>query len=81
MSSSKNISKKDIKEGVVVSFKITLIFTILFVIINQNFTIRSIGYTFLISAMYSFVLGFAQIVINNLLSKKRDWINHTNLKV
>ena len=75
MSSSKNISKKDIKEGVVVSFKITLIFTILFVIINQNFTIRSIGYTFLISAMYSFGLGFAQGVINDLLSKKWDWIN------
>ena len=81
MSSSKNISKKDIKEGVVVSFKITLIFTILFVIINQNFTIRSIGYTFLISAMYSFGLGFAQGVINDLLSKKWDWINHTNLRV
>ena len=69
------------KKGVIVSFRITLIFTLFFIIINQRFTLESIGYTFLISAMYSFGLGFAQGIINDLLSKKWNWIEQTNQRV
>ena len=81
MNFNKNIVKEDFKKGIIVSFKITLIFTVLFVVINQNFSPSAIGYTLLVSAMYSYGLGFAQGVINDLLSKKWDWINHTKTRV
>ena len=81
MSSAKSDLKKDIKEGLVVSLKITLIFALFFIVINQNFSLKAIGYTILISAMYSFGLGFAQGLINDLLSRKWNWIDHTNIRV
>lgn len=81
MNSESRSLKTSIKEGVVVSLKITLIFAVFFTIINQNFSIKSIGYTLLISAMYSFGLGFAQGFINDVLSKKWDWVTQTNARV
>jgi two-component system LytT family sensor kinase len=81
MNSSSGVAKKQFKEGVIVSLKITLIFAILFILINQNFSFKAIGYTLLISAMYSFGLGFAQGIINDSLSNKWDWIEHTNTRI
>ena len=81
MDSDSGLFKQSIKEGLLVSLKITIIFAVLFVIINQNFSIKAIGYTFFISAMYSYGLGFAQGVINDVLSKKWDWVEHTNTRV
>lgn len=75
------ITKQGIKEGVLVSLKITTIFAVFFTLINQDFSLKSIGYTFLISGMYSFGLGFAQGVINDFLSEKWSWIEHTNTRV
>jgi two-component system LytT family sensor kinase len=81
MNSNSGMTKRQFKEGVIVSLKITLIFALLFTLINQNFSLKAIGYTLLISAMYSFGLGFAQGIINDSLSNKWDWIEHTNTRI
>ena len=81
MNSISGITKRQFKEGVIVSLKITLIFALLFTLINQNFSLKAVGYTLLISAMYSFGLGFAQGIINDSLSNKWDWIEHTNTRI
>ena len=81
MNSNSGMTKRQFKEGVIVTLKITLIFALLFTLINQNFSFKAIGYTLLISAMYSFGLGFAQGIINDSLSNKWDWIEHTNTRI
>ena len=81
MNSNSGMTKRQFKEGVIVSLKITLIFALLFTLINQNFSLKAVGYTLLISAMYSFGLGFAQGIINDSLSNKWDWIEHTNTRI
>jgi two-component system LytT family sensor kinase len=81
MNSSSSVAKRQFKEGVIVSLKITFIFALLFTLINQNFSLKAIGYTLLISAMYSFGLGFTQGIINDSLSNKWDWIEHTNTRI
>ena len=81
MNSNSSMTIRQFKEGVIVSLKITLIFALLFTLINQNFSLKAIGYTLLISAMYSFGLGFAQGIINDSLSNKWDWIEHTNTRI
>ncbi|TXD52878.1 2TM domain-containing protein [Polaribacter sp. IC063] len=73
--------KRSFKDAFIVSIKITLIFAVLFTLLNQDFSLKSIGYTLLISAMYSFGLGFAQGMINDYLSEKWDWIAHTNSRI
>jgi len=81
MNSNSGMTKRQFKEGVIVSLKITFIFALLFTLINQNFSFKAIGYTLLISAMYSFGLGFIQGIINDSLSNKWDWIEHTNTRI
>jgi two-component system LytT family sensor kinase len=81
MNSSSSVAKRQFKEGVIVCLKMTLIFALLFTLINQNFSLKAIGYTLLISAMYSFGLGFTQGIINDSLSNKWDWIEHTNTRI
>ncbi|MAD98351.1 MAG: histidine kinase [Flavobacteriaceae bacterium] len=74
-------SRANLRSGFIVSFKITLIFTAFFVLFNQNFTLKGMGYTFIISALYSFGLGFGQGLINDLLSEKWSWTEETNIRV
>lgn len=81
MNSSSSVFKRTYKEGLIASLKITLLFALIFTLINQDFSLKSIGYTFLISAMYSFGLGFFQGMINDYLSEKWDWIEHTNTRI
>ncbi|MFY9241735.1 MAG: histidine kinase [Polaribacter sp.] len=81
MNTSKSSIKKDIKSGIIVSLKITTIFAVFFILFNQDFSLKSIGYSFLISGMYSFGLGFAQGLINEFLSKKWSWVEDTNARV
>ena len=81
MSSNSNIAKRQFKDGLIVSLKITLIFALFFTLINQNFSLKAIWYTLLISAMYSFGLGFVQGIINDYLTKKWNWIEHTNTRI
>ncbi len=75
------ITKENIKDGFITSLKITFIFTIVFTLLNQSFSIKEIGYNFLISGMYSFGLGFGQGIINDYLSQKWSWTEQTNQRI
>ena len=75
------ITKENIKEGALISLKITIIFGLLFTIINQNFDLKSIVASFVISGIYSFGLGFGQGLLNDYLSVKWSWIDNTKQRV
>ena len=81
MNSNSSVAKRQFKEGLIVSLKLTLIFALYFTLINQDFSLKSIGYTLLISSMYSYGLGFTQGILHDSLSKKWDWIEHTNTRI
>ena len=78
---TKTSLRNSIKDGVFTSLKITLIFTIVFTLLNQDFSFMAIAHNLLISGMYSFGLGFGQGVINDELSKKWSWVEQTNQRV
>ena len=64
-------SIKNFKDNVWVCLKLTIIvFGIFFIVINQQFTLKGAGLTFLISAMYSFTLGLGNGMINDLFKCK-----------
>jgi len=75
------MSNRNYKDGVFLYVKITLIFALLFCLLNQDFSLKAIGYCILISAMYSFGLGFIQGLLNDYLSKKWDWVEKTNSRI
>jgi sensor histidine kinase YesM len=71
-----------LKEGTIVCLKISMIFTILFsVLLGDDFSIKNVLITFSISCLYSFGLGFGNGFLNNLLDRKWDWLEQTNLRV
>ncbi|MEE9407292.1 MAG: 2TM domain-containing protein [Polaribacter sp.] len=72
---------KELKKDFIICTKLTIIFGVLFTIINQQFSIKGIGLVFLISAMYSYVLGLGNGIINNFLNSKWDWVKETNKRV
>jgi hypothetical protein len=71
----------EFKKGTIVSLKIALIFTFVFSLIQGRFDLETILTTFWVSSLYSFGIGFGNGVINSLLNKKWDWLEHTNLRV
>ena len=81
MSSNSSLQNKSFKDGFILYVKITLIFALLFTLLNQNFSAKAIGYCVLISGMYSFGLGFIQGILNDYLSKKWDWVEDTNSRI
>ena len=62
-------------------YKLTVVFGIFFIVINQQFSLKGMGIAFLISGMYSFSLGFGNGVINEYLNTKWDWVKETNKRV
>ncbi len=81
METKKVITLKKIKESLWSSFKLTVIFAVVFILIFQQFSFKGIGYTFLISAMYSYGVGFGNGILNDYLNTKWDWISQTNKRV
>jgi hypothetical protein len=75
-----NIFKK-LKSDFIVCTKLTVVLGFVFILINQEFTVRGMGMTFLISAMYSFTLGLGNGIINEYLNSKWDWVKETNKRV
>ncbi|HEX9151399.1 MAG TPA: histidine kinase [Flavobacterium sp.] len=71
----------EFKKGTIVSLKIALIFTFVFSLIQGRFDFETVLTTFWVSSLYSFGIGFGNGVINSLLNKKWDWLEHTNLRV
>jgi len=71
----------EFKKGLIVCLKITLIFTFVFSAVQMNFELKNVFSTFLVSALYSFGIGFGNGMINVFLDKKWDWLEQTNLRV
>jgi sensor histidine kinase YesM len=72
----------DLKSGTIVCFKISMIFTVVFsVLLGSDFSIQNVLITFSLSCLYSFGLGFGNGFLNNLLDRKWDWLEQTNLRV
>jgi len=74
-------SLKELKKGLWLTIKLTLIFSILFFLINRNYTVKSFLINLGISAMYSFSLGLGQGLLNDYLTTKWDWVTQTNRRV
>jgi two-component system LytT family sensor kinase len=72
---------RDLKKAAILCIKLSLIFGIVFSLIFGQGTLQGIGWSFLISAMYSFALGFGNGFVNRCLSLKWDWITETNQRV
>jgi hypothetical protein len=72
---------RDLKEAAILCLKLSLIFGVVFSLVFGEGTLEGIGWSFLISAMYSFALGFGNGFINRYLSVKWDWITETNQRV
>ena len=72
---------KNMKKGAILCLKLTIIFGLIFGVFFGQRTLEGIAWSFLISAMYSFGLGFGNGFINNYLSLKWDWITQTNERV
>ncbi len=82
MKSAKGVfTLEKIKEGVIACLKITLIFGLFFMFINQQFTLKDIAFTFFVSAMYSFGLGLGNGFLNDYLSTQWSWVTETNKRV
>ncbi|WP_299092724.1 2TM domain-containing protein [uncultured Tenacibaculum sp.] len=72
---------KSFKSDVWICLKLTIVFGIVFTLINQAFTFKEAGLVFLFSGMYSFILGLGNGIINDYLSAKWDWVTQTNQRV
>jgi len=73
---------RSLKSGTIVSFKISMIFAIIFIaLLGEDLTIKNALVTFFVSCLYSFGLGFGNGYINVLLDEKWDWLEQTNLRV
>ncbi|MCI2227952.1 2TM domain-containing protein [Polaribacter sp. MSW13] len=70
-----------IKKDFILCTKLALVIGIIFIIINQQFSLKGVGLTFLISGMYSFTLGLGNGIINEFLNTKWDWVKETNQRV
>ena len=82
---------KHLKDNAVVCLKMTFIFGIIFSFLfqetgisylnSESFSFEGIAFSFIISGMYSFSLGFGNGFINYYLSYKWDWITQTKKRV
>ncbi|TDO71429.1 histidine kinase [Flavobacterium chryseum] len=82
MKDHKNVSYRDFKSGTIVSFKISMVFTVIFIVcLGEDLNVRNVLITFFISCLYSFGLGFGNAFINVFLDRKWDWLEQTNLRV
>lgn len=77
----KTTSIKSLKSDFFKCLIVTLVFGVIFMLINKAFTFKTAGLVFLFSAMYSFILGFGNGIINNFLNKKWNWVTQTNQRV
>ena len=72
---------KNLKKGMVLCTKMTLIFTLIFGVLLNEFTLENLWKSFLISGMFSFGMGLGNGFINSYLSSKWDWVTQTNKRV
>jgi hypothetical protein len=71
----------NLKRVFIECLKITLVFTIVFSLVQADFSFESLKMNFLISAIYSYGIGFGNRVVNDFLDRKWNWLEQTNLRV
>jgi len=81
METRKVITWNKLQNAFWVCLKLTIIFAAIFVFVFQQFTIKGVGFTLLISAMYSYGIGFGNGFLNDYLDTKWDWIKQTNQRL
>ncbi len=72
---------RSLKKGFIVCLQLTLVFTFIFGVLFQQVSVEGLLKTFVISAMFSFGMGFGNGLLNNYLSTKWNWITQTNQRV
>ena len=72
---------QNLKKGVIVCLKMTLIFGLIFSLLFNQISVFGIAASLGISAMYSFGLGFGNMLINITLSNKWSWITENKQRV
>ena len=72
---------QNLKKGAIVCLKITLIFGLIFSLLFNQISVFGITASLCISAMYSFGLGFGNMLINIILSNKWSWITENKQRV
>ena len=81
MKSQEVYTMRNLKKGFIACFKITILFTILFGFILKQSSLEGILITFVISAMFTYGMGFGNGLINSYLDTKWNWIEQTNQRV
>lgn len=74
-------SPKELKKGVTLALKITLILGVFFFIVSGSYSVKNFLLAIAVSALYSFLLGFFSGIINDFLSVKWNWVTQTNERV
>ena len=77
----KNSTLAALKKGFIDCFKITMVFTLVFSLIQSDFRPKTLLITFLVSALYSYGIGFGNGIINDILDRRWNWLEQTNLRV
>ena len=81
MEKQKYSTLEGIKKGFIDCLKITLVFTLVFSLLQGDFSPQSLLTTFLVSALYSYGIGFGNGLINDILDRRWNWLEQTNLRV
>ncbi|MDR6405007.1 MULTISPECIES: 2TM domain-containing protein [Chryseobacterium] len=69
------------RKSIIILLWVTLGTTLFFFLFfNNEKTFRNFGITFLICTMYSFILGFGNMIINDFLNKKFPWSETTRVR-
>ncbi|MFV0248967.1 MAG: 2TM domain-containing protein [Tenacibaculum sp.] len=74
-------SIKKLKRSLWISLLLTLLFGTIFNLVNQNFSYKAIGFTYLFSAIYSFILSLGNFAINHYLSQQWSWTTQFNKRL
>ncbi len=81
MEKTKNSTRATLKKGFIDCFKISLVFTLVFSLVQANFSPKAVLTTFWVSALYSYGIGFGNGWINTVLDRRWNWLDQTNLRV
>jgi sensor histidine kinase YesM len=73
--------QETLKKGFIDCFKISLVFTLVFSLIQADFSSKTLLITFSVSALYSYGIGFGNGLINAILDRRWNWLEQTNLRV
>jgi sensor histidine kinase YesM len=81
MNKAKKSIQETLKKGFIDCFKISLVFTLVFSLVQADFSPKTLVVTFSVSALYSYGIGFGNGLINAILDRRWNWLDQTNLRV